>query len=118
MRDPMPGMPKVALYAAIRRDARGGYVGPGHRAQARVGWFTMRRAPESAWPHPRKTYPRRNVLGLEYGIVDVGFDAQPVRSTSRGTATSRCPKATAHHRELSFPTMNHNTSTSSGSRRA
>ncbi len=55
----MPGMSKVELYAAIRRDAREGMSGRAIERKHGVGWRTVRRALESAWPQPRKKYPKR-----------------------------------------------------------
>jgi transposase len=55
----VPGMSKVELYAAIRRDARSGLSGRGLERKYGVGYRTVAAALESAWPGQRKAYPKR-----------------------------------------------------------
>lgn len=55
----MARMSKVELYAAIRRDARAGLSGRKIERRYRVGWRTVQKALSSAWPEPRRKYPRR-----------------------------------------------------------
>ncbi|NMN99021.1 IS21 family transposase [Antrihabitans stalactiti] len=50
---------KVELYAAIRRDARTGLNNRQLQLKHRVGWTTVQTALNSAWPEPRKSYPKR-----------------------------------------------------------
>jgi len=55
----MPPVPKVELYAAIRRDARAGMPARAIERKYRVGRRTIIKALASAWPGPRKKPPRR-----------------------------------------------------------
>ncbi|EST18188.1 hypothetical protein M877_39205 (plasmid) [Streptomyces niveus NCIMB 11891] len=55
----MPQMPKVELYAAIRRDHRGGMSTRGLERKHGVTWRTVGKALESSWPEPRKKLPPR-----------------------------------------------------------
>lgn len=55
----MSSTSRVELYAAIRRDARAGMSGRALERKHKVGWRTVRKALSSAWPEPRKEYPRR-----------------------------------------------------------
>ncbi|MFD9865577.1 IS21 family transposase [Streptomyces alboflavus] len=55
----MPRMSKVELYAAIRRDHRGGMAGRALERKYNVTWRTVRKALNSAWPEPRKQLPPR-----------------------------------------------------------
>lgn len=55
----MPPVPKVELYAAIRRDARAGMSARAIERKYRVGRRTIIKALASAWPEPRKKPPRR-----------------------------------------------------------
>jgi transposase len=55
----MPPVPKVELYAAIRRDARAGMLARAIERKYRVGRRTIIKALASAWPEPRKKPPRR-----------------------------------------------------------
>lgn len=55
----MSSTSRVELYAAIRRDARAGMSGRALEREHKVGWRTVRAALSSAWPEPRKDYPRR-----------------------------------------------------------
>jgi hypothetical protein len=55
----MPPVPKVELYAAIRRDARAGMPARAIERKYRVGRRTIIKALASAWPKPRKKPPRR-----------------------------------------------------------
>lgn len=50
---------KVELYAAIRRDSRAGLSNRAIERKYRVGWRTVQAALNSAWPAPRKPYPKR-----------------------------------------------------------
>jgi transposase len=50
---------KVELFAAIRRDSRTGLSNREIERKHRVGWRTVRTALASAWPAPRKAYPKR-----------------------------------------------------------
>jgi hypothetical protein len=52
-------VPKVELYAAIRRDARAGMSARAIGRKYRVGRRTIIKALASAWPEPRKKPPRR-----------------------------------------------------------
>lgn len=54
-----PRRSKVELYAAIRRDSRAGLSGREIERKHRVGWRTVQAALSSAWPAPRKDYPKR-----------------------------------------------------------
>jgi transposase len=55
----MPGVSKVELYAAIRRDARGGMSRREIARKHGVGRLTVVKAMESAWPEERKKPPPR-----------------------------------------------------------
>ncbi len=55
----MPAVPKVELYAAIRRDSRAGMSARAIERKYRVGRRTIIKALASAWPEPRKKPPRR-----------------------------------------------------------
>lgn len=57
----MSGRPgsKVELYAAIRRDLRGGLSAREVQCNYGVTWRTVKAASESAWPAPRAAYPDR-----------------------------------------------------------
>ena len=46
----MPQMSKVELYAAIRRDHRGGMRMRELERKYNVAWRTVRKALDSAWP--------------------------------------------------------------------
>lgn len=50
---------KVELYAAIRRDSRAGLSKREIERKYQVGWRTVQAALSSAWPAPRKAYPKR-----------------------------------------------------------
>jgi transposase len=56
----MPRESKVELYAAIRRDSRAGLSIREIARKYRVGNHTIAAALKSAWPAPRKPYPRRS----------------------------------------------------------
>jgi Mu transposase, C-terminal domain len=78
----MPGMSKIDLYAAIRRDARAGVSKRELQRKYRVGWRTVEFALTSVWPQPRKRYPRRGSrLDRFKGFVDeilrADLDAPP-----------------------------------------
>ncbi|GGT47937.1 hypothetical protein GCM10010271_60360 [Streptomyces kurssanovii] len=53
----MPRMSKVELYAAIRRDHRGGMSMREFEREHGVTWRTVRKALDSSWPEPRKKLP-------------------------------------------------------------
>ena len=55
----MPPMPKVDLFAAIRRDSRAGLSVRGLARTYQVSRRTVRAALTSAWPAPRKPMPPR-----------------------------------------------------------
>lgn len=55
----MPGMSKVELYAAIRRDSRAGMSNRALQAKHGVGFRTVQKALASVWPEPRKELPPR-----------------------------------------------------------
>ncbi|MFJ6668989.1 IS21 family transposase [Streptomyces sp. NPDC091383] len=55
----MPRMSKVELYAAIRRDHRGGMSMRELERKHGVTWRTVRKALDSSWPQPRKKLPPR-----------------------------------------------------------
>ncbi|MEU3756875.1 hypothetical protein AB0H17_29680 [Streptomyces olivoreticuli] len=55
----MPRMSKVELYAAIRRDHRGGMSMRELERKHGVTWRTVRKALDSSWPEPRKKLPPR-----------------------------------------------------------
>ncbi|MFG2586535.1 IS21 family transposase [Streptomyces malaysiensis] len=57
-------MSKVELYAAIRRDHRGGMSMRELERKYGVTWRTVRKALDSAWPEPRKKLPPR-ATGLD-----------------------------------------------------
>ncbi|MFE0358790.1 IS21 family transposase [Streptomyces nigra] len=50
---------KVDLYAAIRRDYRGGMSQRALQRKHNVTWRTVRRALDGQWPEPRKQHRRR-----------------------------------------------------------
>ncbi|MDX3771772.1 MULTISPECIES: IS21 family transposase [unclassified Streptomyces] len=52
-------MSKVELYAAIRRDHRGGMSMRELERKHGVTWRTVRKALDSSWPEPRKKLPPR-----------------------------------------------------------
>jgi hypothetical protein len=56
----MPRESKVELYAAIRRDSRAGLSIREIARKHRVGNHTIAAALKSAWPAPRKPYPKRS----------------------------------------------------------
>jgi DNA replication protein DnaC len=60
----MPRMSKVELYAAIRRDHRGGMSMRELERKHGVTWRTVRKALDSSWPEPRKKLPPR-ATGLD-----------------------------------------------------
>lgn len=55
----MPGMSKVELYAAIRRDSRASLSNRGLERKYGVGWRTVQQALDAVWPKPREKYPPR-----------------------------------------------------------
>lgn len=50
---------RVALYAAIRRDARAGLSNRALQRKYKVGYRTVAAAMDSAWPQPRQSSPER-----------------------------------------------------------
>jgi transposase len=69
----MPQMSKVELYAAIRRDHRGGMKIREIERKYNVSWRTVRKAVDSVWPEPRKQLPPRPT-GLDpYKLVIDGM---------------------------------------------
>ncbi|GGZ92473.1 transposase [Streptomyces echinoruber] len=67
----MPQMSKVELYAAIRRDHRAGVAMRELERKYNVGWRTVRKALDSAWPEPRKPLPPRpSALDPYKAVID------------------------------------------------
>lgn len=67
----MPQMSKVELYAAIRRDHRGGMTMRELERKYNVAWRTVRKALDSAWPEPRKKLPPRpSALDPYKAVID------------------------------------------------
>ncbi|MFF2147493.1 hypothetical protein [Kitasatospora sp. NPDC058190] len=67
----MPQMPKVELYAAIRRDHRDDMKLREIARKYNVSWRTIRKAVDSAWPEPRKKLPpRATALDPYKAVVD------------------------------------------------
>ncbi|TJZ94845.1 IS21 family transposase [Actinacidiphila oryziradicis] len=67
----MPQMPKVELYAAIRRDHRGGMSMRELERKHGVTWRTVRKALDSFWPEPRKKLPpRATTLDPYKAVID------------------------------------------------
>ncbi|MDO0929765.1 IS21 family transposase [Streptomyces sp. TG1A-8] len=76
----MPQLSKVELYAAIRRDHRGGMSMRELERKHGVTWRTVRKALDSAWPEPRKKLPPRATALDPYkpvidGILRADLDA-------------------------------------------
>ncbi|WP_328624200.1 hypothetical protein OHA88_03730 [Streptomyces sp. NBC_00353] len=69
----MPQMPKVELYAAIRRDHRGGMTMREIERKYNVSWRTVRGAVDSVWPEPRKKLPPRPTALDPYKAVIDGI---------------------------------------------
>ncbi|WP_171111782.1 MULTISPECIES: IS21 family transposase [Streptomyces] len=64
-------MSKVELYAAIRRDHRGGMTMRELERKYNVAWRTVRKALDSAWPEPRKKLPPRpSALDPYKAVID------------------------------------------------
>ncbi|MFC3350246.1 IS21 family transposase [Streptomyces echinoruber] len=64
-------MSKVELYAAIRRDHRAGVAMRELERKYNVGWRTVRKALDSAWPEPRKPLPPRpSALDPYKAVID------------------------------------------------
>lgn len=55
----VPEKSKVELYAAIRRDAQRGLSKREIARSYNVGYSTIAKAMDSAWPEQRKAYPPR-----------------------------------------------------------
>ncbi|MEU1947034.1 IS21 family transposase [Streptomyces sp. NPDC020125] len=73
-------MSKVELYAAIRRDHRGGMKLREIERKYNVSWRTVRKAVDSVWPEPRKKLPPRATTLDPYkpiidGILSADLDA-------------------------------------------
>lgn len=65
------GESRVALYAAIRRDARAGMSNRALQRKHGVGYRTVTAALNSAWPAPRKAPPKRGSrLGPYQATID------------------------------------------------
>ncbi|MDX3434287.1 IS21 family transposase [Streptomyces sp. ME01-18a] len=62
-------MSKVELYAAIRRDHRGGMSMRELERKHGVTWRTVRKALDSSWPEPRKKLPPRATTLDPYKVV-------------------------------------------------
>lgn len=76
----MPQMSKVELYAAIRRDHRGGMKIREIERKYNVSWRTVRNAVDSVWPAPRKQLPPRPTALDPYkpvidGMLQADLDA-------------------------------------------
>lgn len=69
----MPQMSKVELYAAIRRDHRGGMKIREIERKHNVSWRTVRKAVDSVWPEPRKQLPPRPTALDPYKLVIDGM---------------------------------------------
>lgn len=67
----MPRMPKAELYAAIRRDHRGGMSMRELERKHGVTWRTVRKASDSSWPEPRKKLlPKATGLDRYKPVID------------------------------------------------
>ncbi|GAA2445243.1 hypothetical protein GCM10010405_30850 [Streptomyces macrosporus] len=67
----MPQMSKVELYAAIRRGHRAGMTMRELERKYNVGWRTVRKALNNAWPEPRKPLPPRpSALDPYKAVID------------------------------------------------
>jgi lambda repressor-like predicted transcriptional regulator len=91
----MPQMSKVELYAAIRRDHRGGMSMRQLERKHGVTWRTVRKALDSAWPEPRKRLPpRATALDPYKPVIDeilrADLDA-PRKQRHTVTRTRRSP---------------------------
>src|SRR4051812_26019835 len=74
----MPQMSKVELYAAIRRDHRGGTSMRELERKHGVTWRTVRKVLDSAWPEPRKKLPPRTTgLDRYKPVIDEILRANP-----------------------------------------
>lgn len=76
----MPQKSKVELYAAIRRDHRGGMKIREIERKYNVSWRTVRKAVDSVWPEPRKKLPPRPTALNPYkpvidGMLQADLDA-------------------------------------------
>ncbi|MGW6404703.1 hypothetical protein [Streptomyces sp. NPDC055134] len=76
----MPQMSKVELYAAIRRDHRGGMKIREIERKDSGSWRTVRKAVDSVWPEPRKKLPPRPTALDPYkpvidGMLQADLDA-------------------------------------------
>jgi lambda repressor-like predicted transcriptional regulator len=67
----MPQMSKVELYAAIRRDHRGGMSMRELERKHGVTWRTVRKTLDSSWPEPRKKLlPRATGLDRHKPVIE------------------------------------------------
>lgn len=76
----MPQMSKVELYAAIRREYRGGMKIREIERKYNVSWRTVRKAVDLVWPEPRKQLPPRATALDPYkpvidGMLQADLDA-------------------------------------------
>ncbi|MEV6674336.1 hypothetical protein [Streptomyces sp. NPDC051162] len=92
-------MSKVELYAAIRRDHRGGMSMRELERKHGVTWRTVRKALDSSWPEPRKKLPpRATTLDPYKAVIDeilrADLDApRKQRHTVRSCPASWCSRS-------------------------
>lgn len=102
----MPQMSKVELYAAIRRDHRAGVAMRELERKYNVGWRTVRKALDSAWPEPRKPLPPRpSALDPYKAVIDgiLRADLEAPRK-QRHTVTRIFHRLVEEHgAEVSYP---------------
>jgi transposase len=104
----MPPVPKVELYAAIRRDARAGMSARAIGRKYRVGRRTIIKALASAWPEPRKK-PLRRASKLD--PFKPAIDEMPradldAPRKQRHTITRIDRRLIEHHmRDVSYPVV-------------
>ncbi|CAM5541856.1 hypothetical protein SBADM41S_06857 [Streptomyces badius] len=85
-------MSKVELYAAIRRDHRGGMSMRELERKHGVTWRTVRKALDSAWPEPRKKLPpRASALDPYKPVTDEAGDPDRVRARGHRGERVRSP---------------------------
>jgi hypothetical protein len=76
-------MSKVELYAAIRRDHRGGMKMRKIERKCSVSWRTVRKAVDSVWPEPRKKLPPsrlRQIVDPAYTELRIRLRLVPSRT--------------------------------------
>ncbi|MEU7110792.1 IS21 family transposase [Streptomyces sp. NPDC046182] len=99
-------MSKVELYAAIRRDHRAGVAMRELERKYNVGWRTVRKALDSAWPEPRKPLPPRpSALDPYKAVIDgiLRADLEAPRK-QRHTVTRIFHRLVEEHgAEVSYP---------------